>query len=85
MQLRSNNHLVKSVEFFTDSSMEYEETLHPLAEKEKMLDQMELALEELTDEQKKCILLFYIEKNLSRNYARNGFNIYASKKQYTKW
>jgi RNA polymerase sigma-70 factor (ECF subfamily) len=42
--------------------MEYEETLHPLAEKEKMLDQMELALEELTDEQKKCILLFYIEK-----------------------
>lgn len=62
MQLRSNNHLVKSVEFFTDSSMEYEETLHPLAEKEKMLDQLELALEELTDEQKKCILLFYIEK-----------------------
>ncbi len=62
MQLRSNNHLVKSVEFFSENSVEYEDTLHPIVEKERMYDRMEVAIEELTDEQKKCILLFYIEK-----------------------
>lgn len=62
MQLRSNNHLVKSVDFFLDSSVEYEDTLHPVLEKEKMYDKMDDAIEKLTVEQKKCILLFYIEK-----------------------
>lgn len=62
MQLRSNNHLVKSIDFFYDLGVEMEEGVHPMVEKERMLDKMELAIEELNDEQKKCILLFYIEK-----------------------
>ncbi|MBK7690437.1 MAG: sigma-70 family RNA polymerase sigma factor [Bacteroidetes bacterium] len=62
MVLRSNNHLVKSVEFFPDHSVEYEDTLHPKLEKEKMYDKMEMAIDDLTAEQKNCILLFYIEK-----------------------
>lgn len=62
MILRSNNHLVKSVDVFYDHSVEYEETMHPLLEREKMYDKMETAIEELTGEQKNCILLFYIEK-----------------------
>lgn len=62
MQLRSNQHLVKSIDFFYDLSVETDDNLHPLAEKEKMFDKMEAAIEELTADQKKCILLFYIEK-----------------------
>ncbi|MBK7691942.1 MAG: sigma-70 family RNA polymerase sigma factor [Bacteroidetes bacterium] len=42
--------------------MEYEDTLHPKLEKRKMYDKMEMAIDDLTAEQKNCILLFYIEK-----------------------
>lgn len=65
MQLRAQNYMVKSVDFFPENSMEYEDTLHPIVEKEKMYEKMEQAIEELNEEQKRCILLFYIDK---KNY-----------------
>jgi RNA polymerase sigma factor (sigma-70 family) len=62
MQLRSQNYLVKSVDFFYDAGVEYDDAVHPMVEKERMFEKMESAIEELTADQKNCILLFYIEK-----------------------
>jgi len=60
--LRNSNHLVKPIDFFKTENMDYEDNLHLMFEKEKKYEQLEQAIEILPDEQKKCILLFYIEK-----------------------
>lgn len=62
MEMRSNNHFVKSVDFIRDEIMESEDYLHPITEKEKMYENLEKAIEKLNEEQKQCILLFYIQK-----------------------
>lgn len=46
--------------------MEFEEKLHPLAEREQMLQHLELALKELNEEQRICIEAFYLNK---QNYT----------------
>lgn len=62
MQLRSNKHLTKSVDEYPELGMEYKDELHPIEEKENLLSQMEYALSELNEEQKKCVTLFYLEQ-----------------------
>ncbi|MBL7764652.1 MAG: sigma-70 family RNA polymerase sigma factor [Chitinophagaceae bacterium] len=62
MILRANNHQTKSVDIFPENSVEYEDTMHPVMEKEVQLDKMELALQHLNLQQKQCIELFYLEK-----------------------
>lgn len=62
MELRSSTHLVKSVDFIKEGIMEYEDNLHPITEKEKMYANLEKAIEQLNEEQKKCVLLFYGQK-----------------------
>jgi RNA polymerase sigma-70 factor (ECF subfamily) len=55
--------------------MEYEDTLHPVLEKEKLLERMELAIEGLNDDQKKCVTLFYLEKKSYQEIMEmTGFN-----------
>lgn len=74
MILRSNNHLTKSVDIFPENSVEYEDNLHPVMEKEQMLTKMEEAMDSLTDEQKKCVTLFYLErKTYSEIESITGF------------
>ncbi len=75
MQLRSNKHLVKSVDIFPEYSVEYEDTMHPAMQKEKVLVKMESALEELNPDQQKCIKLFYLEKKTYTEIMQEtGFN-----------
>jgi RNA polymerase sigma factor (sigma-70 family) len=62
MQLRSNKHLTKSVDEFQENSVEYEDTLHPVLEKEIKLNHLEEAMQELNQDQKQCIDLFYLQK-----------------------
>jgi RNA polymerase sigma factor (sigma-70 family) len=75
MQLRGNKHLTKSVDIFPENIVEYEETLHPVIEKEKMLTHLEEALVDLNDDQKKCIELFYLQKKSYTDIMNEtGFN-----------
>ncbi len=46
--------------------MEFEEKLHPVAEREQLLQHLEAAVEELSEEQRLCIEAFYLKK---QNYA----------------
>jgi RNA polymerase sigma-70 factor (ECF subfamily) len=51
-------------EIFTDQFVEKDDAfhLHEAKEKEEMLQQLESAIQELTEEQKKCVQLFFIEE-----------------------
>jgi RNA polymerase sigma factor (sigma-70 family) len=62
MQLRQNPHATKLVEEFPELHVEYREDLHPVLEREEMLNRMEEALQELGEEQQRCIILFYLHK-----------------------
>lgn len=65
MQLRKSVPVVNNtVELATD--MEFEEEIHPIAEREHLLQLLESSLSELNQEQKICIELFYLQK---MNYA----------------
>ncbi len=75
MILRKNNHQTRSVDVFPEYSMEYEDTMHPVLEKEKLLERMELAIKGLNDDQKKCVTLFYLEKKSYQEIMEmTGFN-----------
>lgn len=75
MQLRNQNHLVRSVEFYSEPGVEYEDNLHPVLEKEKMFEKMEVAMEELNQDQRHCIHLFYLEKKTYQEIMKEtGFN-----------
>jgi RNA polymerase sigma-70 factor (ECF subfamily) len=55
--------------------MEYEDNLHPITEKENLLTKMEEALEDLNEDQKRCINLFYLEKKTYTEIMQlTGFN-----------
>ncbi len=75
MILRSNHHDTKLFDEFPESTMEYEDNLHPMIEKENLLTKMEEALEDLNEEQKRCINLFYLEKKTYTEIMQlTGFN-----------
>jgi RNA polymerase sigma factor (sigma-70 family) len=75
MHLRANNHLTKSVDVFPENSVEYEETLHPVIEKEEMLNNLEASLTTLNVEQRQCIALFYLQKkSYTEIMQETGFN-----------
>ena len=61
MQLRNKNNIV-SAESHENFIPEEEPGLQKQIEKEKLLSALESAVEELSDEQKLCINLFYLEK-----------------------
>lgn len=61
MILRTNNHLIQSVDIFPTNIVENDDGKHHLWEKEKKYEQMQEALANLPTEQKQCIALFYIE------------------------
>jgi RNA polymerase sigma-70 factor (ECF subfamily) len=65
MQLRKSVPVVNNtIELGED--MEFEEILHPLAEREQLLSHLETAVQELNPEQRTCIEAFYLKK---QNYA----------------
>lgn len=55
-------HPVKHVEEFRDEPVEFENGLHPKAQKEIMYDKLEQAMADLSPEQQHCIDLFYLQK-----------------------
>jgi RNA polymerase sigma-70 factor (ECF subfamily) len=55
--------------------VEYEETLHPVIEKEEMLNNLEASLTTLNVEQRQCIALFYLQKkSYTEIMQETGFN-----------
>ena len=62
MILRQQNFDTKLVGEFEDSDMEFQSDLHLVEDKEELLTKMEMALSELSPEQKQCIELFYLQK-----------------------
>jgi RNA polymerase sigma factor (sigma-70 family) len=65
MQLRKSLPVVNNT-IELGENMEFEEEIHPIAEREHLLQLLETSLTELNDEQKTCIELFYLQK---MNYA----------------
>lgn len=62
MQLRSRKYNTVSFDLIEERIVEYDEQLHPAIAKEKLLTQMEQAITELNEDQRKCVELFYLEK-----------------------
>lgn len=65
MQLRKSVPVVNNT-IELGEHMEFEEELHPVAEREQLLQLLESSLTELNQEQRTCIELFYLQK---MNYA----------------
>jgi RNA polymerase sigma-70 factor, ECF subfamily len=61
MQLRQSVPVVNN-SFDTGGDMEFEEDLHQKVEEEQVLNRLESAVEELNEDQRVCIRLFYLEK-----------------------
>lgn len=61
---------------YANELVEYQEDLHPIDEKEIKLQQLEKAVEELNEEQKRCIKLFYLEeKSYQQVVDETGFEM----------
>jgi RNA polymerase sigma-70 factor (ECF subfamily) len=74
MQLRK--HGIKNVKEINENIVEEEYPLQRTAEKEKLLSLVETSLDELSDEQKRCITLFYLDKKSYRQISeQTGFNL----------
>lgn len=68
--------LVVNNEFVTNGDMELEEELHHKIEEEQLYTSLEMAITELSTEQKKCIELFYLEKlTYAEIAAKTGYSI----------
>ena len=65
MQLRKSLPVVNNT-ISLGEDMEFEEELHPIAEREQLLKLLETSITELSPEQRTCIELFYLQK---MNYA----------------
>ena len=75
MILRSNNHLTKSVDVFSENSMEFVDELHLKVEKEIQLTKMEDSLKDLNEDQRRCVEMFYLEKKTYIEIMQEtGFN-----------
>lgn len=78
MQLRKKTHTVSmdEIQNYHGDLMESQEDLHPIDEKENQLQALEKALENLNEEQKKCVKLFYIkEKSYVEVAEETGFEL----------
>src|SRR6059058_2764033 len=74
MQLRK--HDIKNVKEVNENITEEEYSLQPAAEKEKLLSLVETSLDELSDEQKRCITLFYLDKKSYQQISEEtGFSL----------
>jgi RNA polymerase sigma factor (sigma-70 family) len=62
LTLRNRKHFSGEVELFADEPVEFMEELHPKAAKEIEYERLELALNDLSVEQRTCIDLFYLQK-----------------------
>jgi RNA polymerase sigma factor, sigma-70 family len=77
MYLRSQ----KSITTYTDhdlsnTSMESDEVLHHIIKKEQSLEQLEAALQQLSQEQRTCITLFYLQNKSYTTIAQlTGFSM----------
>ena len=65
MQLRQSLPVVNNT-IELGENMEFEDDVHPVAEREQLIQLLESALTELNEEQRKCVELFYLRK---MNYA----------------
>ncbi len=75
MQLRQSIPVVNNVVPLPDN-MEFEEEMHPLPEREVLLDQLEAAVEALNAEQRTCISLFYQHKMTYSSIAvKTGYTV----------
>ena len=75
MILRSNNHLIKSVDVFSENSVEFVDELHLKVEKEIQLTKMEDSLKDLNEDQRRCVEMFYLEKKTYIEIMQEtGFN-----------
>jgi RNA polymerase sigma factor (sigma-70 family) len=75
MILRSNNHLTKSVDVFSENSVEFIDELHLKVEKEIQLTKMEDSLKDLNEDQRRCVEMFYLEKKTYIEIMQEtGFN-----------
>jgi RNA polymerase sigma factor (sigma-70 family) len=66
MQLRKVKLPIKHTEFIENFNVENDNSLHLALEKEKQLNNMASAIDQLEENQKKCINLFYLNK---KSYA----------------
>ncbi len=74
MQLRKNK-VLKEAEI-NENIVEQEFSLHNEIEKEQLISMVEASLNKLSDEQKKCIVLFYLDKKSYQQIsAETGFNL----------
>jgi RNA polymerase sigma factor (sigma-70 family) len=74
MQLRK--HDIKNVKELNENIAEEEYPLQHAAEKEKLFSLVETSLDELSDEQKRCITLFYLDKKSYQQISEEtGFNL----------
>lgn len=72
--LRNNKHSTFSVGDFPDSAVEFEDNMHPILEKEDKLNIMEAAIEDINEDQRRCIKLFYLEnKSYTDIMKETGF------------
>jgi RNA polymerase sigma-70 factor (ECF subfamily) len=62
MILRSRKYQAMISENLSDTDMEYEDGVHPSVRKEEMLTQLEHEISQLSEDQRRCIELFYLEK-----------------------
>ncbi len=87
MQLRDKGKVAVPVtEKMAVAAPEDSDELAKLREKDATLEVMETALEELNDEQRKCVTLFYLNKqSYTEIAAQTGLTQMQVKKSYSKW
>jgi RNA polymerase sigma factor (sigma-70 family) len=62
MTLRSKKYISNAVEDYAEDDVELENGMHPKAAKEIEFERLELAMNDLSTEQKTCLDLFYLQK-----------------------
>ena len=74
MQLRKQD--VKSVSEFSENIIEEEFPLQEEIKKDKLLSLMEASMNELNNDQKTCIILFYLDKRSYQQISeQTGFSL----------
>ena len=85
MQLRSEKNVLEKaaeIKSYHGPVVELETTLHPdtIQERERHLDLLEMAIEQLNPEQKTCVRLFFLkDKSYEEIAAQTGFELKAVK------
>jgi RNA polymerase sigma-70 factor (ECF subfamily) len=75
MQLRQNLPVINNT-IALPEHMEFEEEMHPMPEREVLLNELEAAVAALNEAQRTCITLFYLEKMTYAGIAeKTGYSI----------